>query len=151
MPQLVSWLPVDVAAAAMVDLLDSKEDLVHLIHPRPVPWMQIFQPMSDMLKVPLVPYAEWFKRLEESRVDSTDSEIELMKKIPALKILETFRNGALARALRDTGASTGEERRRIPILSVSRALKASSTLANPELQPLGAEDVEKWLSYWKLM
>ncbi|TFY54515.1 hypothetical protein EVJ58_g8817 [Rhodofomes roseus] len=34
-------------------------------------------------------------------------------------------------------------------MDVSRAKEASRTMADPELRQLGAEDVQRWLAYWR--
>ena len=158
---MVAWVPVHAAAAAMVDFLDSDEELVHLVHPHPVPWTEIFQHMSDLLKVPLVPFPEWFSRLEDVRKTSAESEVELVKRVPALKLSDMFRGAAKAQTkgdVKDAQDSAtegkragGEEGLYMPALSVDRALKVSQTLASPNLGTLNADEVRKWLEYWQLL
>ncbi|KAJ7244352.1 hypothetical protein C8J57DRAFT_1725733 [Mycena rebaudengoi] len=58
--KVVSWLPVDVAAAAISDFLSqiSVSRIVHLVHPQPVPWSALGQILAIELSTTLVPYAQ---------------------------------------------------------------------------------------------
>ena len=147
---------MNVAAAAIVDFLDCDEQIVHLQHPHPVPWSDIFIPISSALGFSLVPYAEWLGQLENcgKGVIETD-EVELMKSVPALKLLDFYRGGLLAQTeVTLNGAKQSSkfgEGFGMPALSMQNALKASPTLADPKLGILGAEDARRWLTYWHMI
>ncbi|KAF7349949.1 Acetyl-CoA synthetase-like protein [Mycena venus] len=61
----VSWIPVHLAAAAIVDFLDlPTAKILHLINPKSVPWRTLAAAAALELDVQLVPYADWLSRLE---------------------------------------------------------------------------------------
>ncbi|EPS94433.1 hypothetical protein FOMPIDRAFT_1038850 [Fomitopsis schrenkii] len=124
-PRVVSWLPLDAAAVAVAGLVHApagKEDIIHLIHPRPVPWSSLAVTTTQELDVALVPYNEWVLKLEALSA-SGQSEVELL------------RTDDNAQALN------------FPSLSVTRATQLCPTLR--ETTPLGANDVKRWLDYWR--
>lgn len=145
----------------MIDFLDSSETVVHLVHPKPVPWPAVFGPFAEFLDIPLMSYGEWLKRLEDSRKVLSESEVELMKKIPALKLLDFFRVNGQAQELGDNterehtqaeaSEVSGAEGINMPLLAIDNACKASQTLANPNLSKLGVDDAKKWLIYWRML
>lgn len=118
---------------------DSAEPVLHLVHPRPVSWTSIFQTVSQTLEVPLVPYSEWFAKLEKSLEDKSVSEVDQMRRNPALRLLEFFRKGL-----------TDDPRTEFPgivKLEIDKALRVSPTFqGSPQL---GASDVNLWLAFWK--
>ncbi|KIJ47421.1 hypothetical protein M422DRAFT_164052, partial [Sphaerobolus stellatus SS14] len=61
---VVSWISLKAAAAAIIDVQYSKSHTVHLRHPRPVAWSSVMGAAATALNIPLVPYDEWFFRLE---------------------------------------------------------------------------------------
>ncbi|KAJ6472708.1 hypothetical protein C8R47DRAFT_1295530, partial [Mycena vitilis] len=133
----ISWIPVHTAAAAIVDFLDAPEaKLLHLIHPNPVPWLNIASVIANDLGVPLVPYADWLTRLEN-----------------AAKTEKPFRAPRLLGFFQSADRHTSEEHNAFgfPKLEMSNALKASKTLrsATSPTYWLGEEDVKKWMGYWR--
>ena len=100
---MASWLGVDHAAKALVELAIAKRSplFAHIVHPRPVRWNKMMQDFASVLSVNkakavrLVPYSEWLSELEkldhdlqnvgESRAES------LMQIAPALTLIEYFR------------------------------------------------------------
>ncbi|KAJ7655842.1 hypothetical protein DFH06DRAFT_992336 [Mycena polygramma] len=134
----ISWIPVHTAAAAIVDFLDAPETkLLHLIHPRSVPWSNIASAIANDLGVPLVPYADWLTRLEN-----------------AAKTEKAFRAPRLLGFFQSASRHTSEEYDAFgfPKLDMSNALKASETLRRSATSPtywLGGGDVEKWMGYWQ--
>ncbi|KAF8898071.1 hypothetical protein CPB84DRAFT_1748077 [Gymnopilus junonius] len=69
---LISWIPVDLAAAAIVDMRRAENQTLHLVHPKPVKWNTVMKALATSLGVPLVPYVEWFARLESSSNDADE-------------------------------------------------------------------------------
>lgn len=144
--------------------------MVHLIHPKPVPWTVVFESFSNFLHVPLVAYDEWFTQLEDCRRSSVEPEAILMTRIPALKLLDFFRevgsaqrkseyvgngnvgiNGQPTTSKTLIGKLPGAEGLNMPILAVDNAVAVSPTLADPNLAGLGIDDVRKWLTYWRMI
>lgn len=137
----VNWLPVDVAAAAMVEMLDSPPGVYHLTHPSPVSWTIPMQEAARIMNVPLVPYAQWLAALEKQASSPTG---ETLKNNPALRLLDFFRYTTRRRNLTTTTENFLE-----PELSCAKALKESPTLQSIASTPLGAQDVAKWIGYWR--
>lgn len=135
--QKISWLPVDTAASALLDLAFLNRDaghFYHLVSPKPVNWNTFMSPLSETLRVPLVPYDSWLSALQErARMTSiTASTTPVEKHIPAFSLLEFFAN-----------IDFGEG---IP-LSMENTLGASKSLATYE--PLGRDDAIRCLQYWR--
>ncbi|KAF8075758.1 putative aminoadipate reductase [Lyophyllum atratum] len=73
MEGVVSWLPMDVAAAAVVDIAVDDGILppaMNLVHPRPVEWRELVTSLRSAIKhvlgrnMELVPFADWFLAVE---------------------------------------------------------------------------------------
>ncbi len=126
--QTVSWVPVDIAASTLLEVLQSNEHIVHLTSPRPVAWSDIFKPIAAKLKVPLVPASEWLERL---RADAARSESQ-------------SRGHESAHALIDFFEATFSEKE--VLFGTENVVKVSPSLRN--MQPLGEEDALKWLEFW---
>lgn len=134
---------MDLAAKAIVELRTALNETVHVVHPRPVSWNKIMEHTSDLLGVPLVPYAEWLARLESTSIDDSDSGDD--SATAALKLSYFYRLG-----LKSAGKRLGTESMGLlPKVAFEKALQSSGTLRDPDVPQLGREDVEKWLRYWR--
>lgn len=89
--QSCSWIPVDHAAQAILDLTHTKEDIpfaINLIHPRPVSWNFLIEAtrnaVADTLKteLPLIPLSEWIKLLSakanSARPEDFDTTVRII-------------------------------------------------------------------------
>lgn len=134
-PRPVDFLPFDVGAAALVDMLDasSPTHIAHLVHPRPTSWNAIAGPIAAALGVELVPFAEWHARLEAA---------PNVRELRARRLLPWFRGQALR-------MSSSPNAMGWPGMDTIYAVRASRTLADPALRQLGEEDVRRWLLYWR--
>lgn len=86
----MAWLPVDAVSGAILDVAFSEDErppiVVNLVHPRPVEWTALVEPIRDALfaksvtmkPLPLVPTAEWYQCLERYAVDANE---ETMKRV----------------------------------------------------------------------
>lgn len=117
---------------------------VHLAHPRRQSWSSIFQHVADSIGAKLVPFPEWFSLLEAS-LQSDEPQVELMKKNPALILLDTFR----AFSQNAVTPGPGREALSIPILDTDLAVEVAPSLSEENLPQLGKKDVDSWLSYWR--
>ena len=74
--QVASWLPMDIVSQAILDVMFSSQAptiALNIVHPRPSQWSSIIQSVADALhragvvqeNVPLIPFGEWFERLEQ--------------------------------------------------------------------------------------
>jgi hypothetical protein len=70
----VDWLPVDVAAAAILDIAKHTGNsprpvtYLNLVHPKPTPWNDIFKMVADHLQLDLVPYDKWSELLGAKKI-----------------------------------------------------------------------------------
>lgn len=151
--QDTAWMPLHHAAAILVDYLKASplpdNHIVHLVHPRPVPWSQLAAVFSRELSVPVVPYSEWLAKLEDAAnsvsqngsQDDSQREVEMMTNIRALRLLPFFKDvGTNGKS----GNSFGMQ-----ALDVKQAIAASATMADPAFPQLDADDVRRWLAYWR--
>ncbi|KAF7328516.1 Acetyl-CoA synthetase-like protein [Mycena venus] len=113
----VAWLPVHIAAEAMVDFLESPAaGIVHLINTQPVAWRALAAVVATELNVPLVPYTEWLNRLEHA-ANTEDNTVPLR----ASRLLPFFRS-------LDDQKSAGEDAFGFPKLLMTQALASSQSL-----------------------
>ncbi|KAF8968163.1 hypothetical protein BDZ97DRAFT_1655638 [Flammula alnicola] len=143
----VSWIPVHVAARALVDFMLSSEasGIAHLVHPKSTPWSTLASAFTRELSVPLVPYHAWLSKLEHAALARETNTNGLSNSFAALRLLDFFRGIALK--INEVGQPL--EAFGFPRLSTEQAVAMSSTLGNPGLEDLTATDVKNWLTYWK--
>ncbi|THH14562.1 hypothetical protein EW146_g5781 [Bondarzewia mesenterica] len=140
----VSWLGVHLAAAAAVDFRNAESSIVHLVHPRPVPWSTLFSALSSELKIPVIPYAEWLARLDKSAQELAGGmDADDLRHNPALKLLDWYHSAFVGGNGRNVDALG------FPKLDMTRALKESPKLASPDLPMMGEADARLWVRYWK--
>ncbi|KAK0447900.1 putative polyketide synthase [Desarmillaria tabescens] len=124
----VSWLPVNVAAQAIIDRIDISSSIVHIVHPKPVQWPQLAHIVSNELNIELVPYAEWFKLLEKSTLDAAA--------LPAMRLVSYYKyNG-------ETLLWKNSEAFGLPKVSAELVKTA-------DFPQLDVNEVKKWLAYWR--
>ncbi|KAJ7656557.1 hypothetical protein B0H17DRAFT_1265163 [Mycena rosella] len=136
---VISWIPINDAAASIVDMQCAMNETLHLIHPRPTTWRAVVQPLASILGVPLVPYAEWFARLK-STAQFTSQSARGTRITAALKLLDFYRLGL------KPGVNT-ECMGLLPKVASEKGLRASKTLRS--LSPLIPADTAKWVEYWQ--
>ncbi|TFK49005.1 polyketide synthase [Heliocybe sulcata] len=143
--QSISWLPADTAATAMLDMLDCKDPIVHLRHPKPISWNDMAMPMARLLDVTTVPFAEWLARLEHEWKTLGIRKISPYLD-PAIRIINLYRTVCPpdhpARGITESNGA-------MPVLSIDKALSASPTLQSPDLPQLRQDDFAKWCTYWR--
>jgi len=153
----ISWVPMDVAAQVLMEMLDTDALVLHLVHSHPVQWSSLFEPAARMLGLRLVSYAEWLAKLEGSVSElSSKDAAENAEENPALTLIDFFRNSAPASEgnTKSNGSPSREEKNNVSEamglrrLSLEKALGVSTTLKT--CLPLSVEDMSKWLKCWKL-
>ena len=131
-------------AQALIEMRHSRYSVLHLAHPRPVPWQAIVTPISESQKLALVSYDEWLGRLRESAegLKSLDSEraMQQMAVNPALRLLDFFSSVK-------GGTSKGEAMGMCQ-MDMTRALEVAPSLSEGELPRLTVKDVLSWMAYW---
>ncbi|KAJ7844462.1 hypothetical protein B0H13DRAFT_2411530 [Mycena leptocephala] len=134
----VTWLPVHIAAAAIIDFLETAPgtQIVHLINPRPGTWSTLANIIAADRDIPLVPYTEWLSQLENVAQKQTQED---SKSFRALRLLPFFRS---------QNHQTAREAFGFPRLDAANATSASKSLRSPGCQ-LGEKDVKEWIGYWR--
>ncbi|OBZ73483.1 Nonribosomal peptide synthetase 14 [Grifola frondosa] len=141
--QNVSWLPADTAAEVIIEMMDSPQPILHLRHPRPMPWSNVMSHISAALNVPLVPYREWFARLEQGLSISKDTKTSRQLEA-GLRLLEYYRPGCEVdhpyRAVMENNGLAFA-------VAVDEGCKASTKLRNAG--QIDAKETQKWMRYWR--
>jgi len=134
----VSWVSIDMAANAVVDLMDSETAVVNVVHPNPTNWGSIMKELSEYLHLPLVPYAEWFGCIEgASREKSASLDIQ-----GALKLVDMFRHGIKPHQGFESMGLLSDA-------VFDKALAASPTLQAAKNTCLGKSDIQQWVDRWR--
>ena len=108
-----------------------------------MPWHDIATHIARALGARLVPYAEWLHRLE--RVAAAQVQLEgygSRTKTQAMGLMPFFHG--LNRTM-----STGTRALGLPDWDGPRGIAVSPALAHPDVRQLGAEDVKRWIEYWR--
>ncbi|KAI0350560.1 acetyl-CoA synthetase-like protein [Trametes cingulata] len=128
----ITWVAVDVVAAALQDMVDSNKRALHLVSPAPVQWNTVFVPIAEHLGLPTVPYAEWLAKLEQSAAAASAGP-GVGQHDAAHNLLGFFKSEGMG------GAA-------VP-LSTERAVRCSKSLAN--VRPIGREDALNYVKFWQ--
>ncbi|KAF4610095.1 hypothetical protein D9613_010628 [Agrocybe pediades] len=150
-----SWLPMHGVAQSIVDIALSQTPnppALNLVHPRPVPFNDLISAINDALveervlfdTLPVLTFQEWFSVLEGRA--SAQNEDDLTD-VPAIKLIDFFRNTAKADAALRAGERQGNESGGMAEFSTAKAQEISKTMK--ELPPIGKKDAKLWVHYWK--
>lgn len=125
------------------------QQVVHLSHPRPVPWTDIITaaaealaPITDNKHLPLVPWSEWVRKLESCGTED-------LKRVPGLKLLPFYHRlaaGDSALRMMDKIEATQREALGFGKIGMTKMQALSSTLC--DISPLDLGDPARWISYW---
>jgi len=144
---VVSWLPADAVAGAILDvglLEEENPPALNLVHPRPVQWRFIMETLANTLgnnsHISLIPFSEWFELLERHAARGTNDS-DVFTKMPAIKLLDFFKGLSLAKAEPD--AEVGG----LAMFATDKLQRISTTIR--ELGPIGPQDIQNWGEYWK--
>ncbi|EJD43640.1 ketoacyl-synt-domain-containing protein [Auricularia subglabra TFB-10046 SS5] len=147
----VSWIPLDAAAKAIADVAcytATAPSVLHLVHPKPVLWSDIFGAVSAKTGAQLIPYGEWVARLENVLLDgSTNGSSDVSH---ALRLLDFFRDRLekVKTAPKDRLLGDAYDGLLFPRVDMAQMLRVSPSLR--EVRPLDASDVETWLDAWSM-
>ena len=122
-------------------MLDAAEEVLHLVHPRPVPWSDIATAFAKNLKISLVPYKTWLEGLERIYAETGSDPAEIEKAfadVPALRLMDFFRAVKEDPDLEPLGMCHLD----------SEKAQANSKILR-EVEQIGAKDAEKWVAFWK--
>ena len=132
MKQFASWLPLDIAAATVSELLldPAHPRMVHHIeNPVRQPWHELLGHLSAHLGLPTIPYKEWLSRME------TTADSEKGPPNPAKKLKEFFEEDFLHMSCGSVVMSTTSA------TSVSAALRSAT--------PVSLETLLLYIEQWR--
>lgn len=141
------WLPADYAAAGCVDYLETDKFILHLLHPKPVPFTALTAPIAKTFGLGQMPYLEWVEKLGEESQKVGRGELKPSKYLePGIRLLDTYRSAIkpdeptfnLSDAFGLMYKVTGKE-----------GVAASPILSDPNLPEVGEKDVMSWIGYWR--
>lgn len=144
--QPVTWLAIDVAAAAILEARHSSAQTLHIVNPHTTSWSSVMASLSASLNLGVVPFNEWVTKLEGS-IHHEDPDA--MKRNPALALLEFYKrlNKGFASASQGNDMTMGREAGGLARLRTEKAMKASASLN--DAPRITGEDVERWVAYWR--
>ncbi|KAL6298078.1 polyketide synthase [Sparassis latifolia] len=146
----ISWLPVDVAARALIDMLDTAQSVLHLRHPTPMSISTVVPLFSECLGLPIVSYAEWFSRLKAGLARRETEAKGLAGLEPAMRLMNVFELSMQACSSQDSAEEGSREDFGLTCsVDVTEGLAASATLREAASTQIGREDVERWLNWWR--
>ncbi|KAK0649915.1 hypothetical protein B0T16DRAFT_410881 [Cercophora newfieldiana] len=142
--EVVDWIPVDIAAQAMLDIAFLPPALepampiasFNIVHPRTTRWREVVRAVkkfyaSQGSTIETVPLGEWLDRLEGVDVCADGAALG---QYPAVKLLDFFQS------LRDDNAPMS------CVFSTSRVLENSPTMTR--LCPTDDKLIRRWLVGW---
>ncbi|KDR79161.1 hypothetical protein GALMADRAFT_277673 [Galerina marginata CBS 339.88] len=149
-----SWVPMHGVAQSIIDvalLKSPNPPALNIVHPRPIPFNNLVTAINGALvkegissTLPLVSFQEWFSLLEAR---SAAGNADDLKNVPAIKLIDFFRNTANADSALRSGQRKGNESGGMAEFSTSKAQSLSKTMK--DLPPIGDHDAELWVKYWK--
>ncbi|KAL5495879.1 hypothetical protein ACEPAI_1343 [Sanghuangporus weigelae] len=159
-PGVSSWNRSHVAAKAVVDMLDTEERYLHLVHPRPIVWTDLMSIFSRRLRLPIVHMDFWMKVLhravyEAEKVASAlkddsaarESMREMLRQNPAARMIKFFIQEH--ESCKGKPLSPDKQTVWTPLVRCERAVAASRTLQSSQLPQIGEHDVDQWIQNWK--
>lgn len=149
---VLSWLPMDAVASAIVDVAINDAELplaLNLVHPRPIEWMALIMDIQASVTevlgrdLELVSLADWFSAIE---VHASKATADTFAAVPAVKLLDFFRE--ITRA-NDTIVDSDKkvEIGGVATFSTEKMLQMSDVMSH--LPQIGREDVRRWVQYWR--
>lgn len=148
--KVISWIPLDLASRALIELRDSTSPVVHLVHSKPATWSVVAEAISSKFGLYLVQYSEWLKYLEKRASShnsggSDDSELD-GDRIPAESLLLFFQQAKASMK----NSKIGCEAMGLATLDCRQAKLGSATLRDDEgLREIRSEEVTLWIDDWK--
>ncbi|PYI21028.1 acetyl-CoA synthetase-like protein [Aspergillus violaceofuscus CBS 115571] len=136
----VNWIPIDLAAQAIVQIVQcryEKQDLAglrvyHIVNPEPKDW-ELFAPLvARACKAEVVSLEEWINELQQI---SDDASRERLEGLPAVPLLGFFRS-----LLDQQGANAAP-------LETTNAIAHSAVMG--KIGPVDIKLFKTWLQQWK--
>ncbi|KDN49451.1 hypothetical protein RSAG8_02153, partial [Rhizoctonia solani AG-8 WAC10335] len=154
----VSWVPLDVAAQALLDVCYHTAlelpSVAHIAHPKPSSWPELMRTVVRVANVELgkeltfVSFDEWNRKVAEAAVLYDNRVVH--KRLPTVKLQASIDGMATAdreiRGSNNPGAGACEVFG-APSLNMVQCAQLSHVLR--DLSALDFKDVSRWIHYWK--
>lgn len=130
--------------------------VVNIIHFNPIPWTFIQSHVSDALyetgvtpeKLPLVPYNEWFSKLDDAAQSSPGLHNLVRTTVPFIRF-DVIYGSFIQPAAKMLGFYRQLDLQST-ILSLGQGLRTGSFSTSFELDDqIGQSDAQKWVRFWK--
>ncbi|KAH7340351.1 hypothetical protein B0J17DRAFT_315649 [Rhizoctonia solani] len=155
----VSWVPLDVAAQALLDVCNhTSTDLplvTHIAHPQPSPWPELMKSVVRAAKVELgkelklTSFYEWNRKVTEMAALCQNTDVH--KWLPTVKLQASV--DGMAEVDRTVRESSNPEASAYEVFGAPRLNTLQCTQISHVLRDLSVldfDDVSRWLRYWKL-
>lgn len=124
----------------MIELRNAPISVAHVVHPRPVKWNELIRFISDELKLPVVPFADWVNRLE--KLHQTE---ETLRKTQAVHLLELYKG-----AIRPTNwVHNEQEVMGLATFKTEATTGVVEALSEKNLPQICKKDAMSWIGYWR--
>ncbi|GJJ12703.1 putative NRPS-like protein biosynthetic cluster [Clathrus columnatus] len=143
---LVSFIPLQTTAKALVELRHSFSTFANLVHSTPITWNDMMKWVSEELELPTISYSEWLRRLED-----VPRTLELLVDNPALHLLEFYRT-AITPAGEKEKETDLQRHEAMGIVSceTTNTIVNAPSLHLDQLSRLSRDDIRRWIKYWNL-
>ncbi|KAL5518378.1 hypothetical protein ACEPAH_60 [Sanghuangporus vaninii] len=159
-PGVLSWNRSHVAAKALVDMLDTEERYLHLVHPRPIIWTDLMSIFSRRLRLPIVHIDFWMRALHCTVYEAEEVVLTIKNDSAARESMrEVFRQNPAARMIKFfiqehescKGKPLSPDKQTVwtPLVRCERAVAASRTLQGSQLPQIDEHDVKQWMQTWQ--
>ncbi|KAG6871036.1 hypothetical protein C0995_008890, partial [Termitomyces sp. Mi166 len=150
---MISWIPMDAVAAAMVEAALGDKPLLlaaNLVHPGPIEAKHVMTSIQaavgDVLgkHLDIVPLSRWLSIIEESAGAAT---ADVLIDIPAIKLLNFFH--AVSKGNDEIVSSNhlSAEAGGLASFATQKMMGVSQTVLS-QLPSIGREDAARWVNYW---
>ncbi|KAG2347280.1 acetyl-CoA synthetase-like protein [Suillus weaverae] len=128
---LLSWIPTYAVSNAILDVAFAEEEPPIAVN------------LITSVPLPLIPFSEWFAKVELSAKNASEADI---KRIPAIKLLDFMRlmsrSDTAIRASGEMGSEVGG------FTSFATGVAQRVSLTVKELEPLSTATATQWVDYW---
>ena len=160
--QSFDYIRADVAARALLDVLDTEVPYVHLMHPNPIPAADLLKLIAAKLDLPAVHIDKWLEIMvheHDAAVEAANREYPNDEKArweamrghyrlnPASRIIPFF--SKLSETSQGKGLEAGVSTSVTTLFETKVSVRESRTLQGLMREQLGLEDIERWFVKWR--
>ncbi|KDQ15200.1 hypothetical protein BOTBODRAFT_145241 [Botryobasidium botryosum FD-172 SS1] len=134
-------IPIETAAAALVEMRNSPYAIHHIHHPRPLDHGVFARIVSESIGARVVSYAEWVRHLEASGRSPNAKRDRQYN--PAYRMVKFFAS------MTEKVSAPGRDEIGMPVFEMRKAMEVASVLGEDVLPTTSEEDIVGWLRAWK--